>query len=237
MPNRILKESICASENIDQLTAFQETFFYRLMVNCDDYGRMDARIKILAARLFPLREIKSNQIEEALRALTSAELIVLYEANGKPFLQMKTWDKHQQVRAKKSKYPSPDDCTCNQMIADDNKCLRNPIQSESNPNPNPKENRRFTPPSLEDVTEYCKERNNGIDPQHFIDFYASKGWKVGNQPMKDWKACIRTWEQRDKGKAKSIPANQFPQRDYKGVQDEMLAELAHDMEVFQANGA
>ena len=117
MPNRILKESICASENIDSLSAFQETFFYRLIVNCDDYGRMDARPKILASRLFPLKDLRSNQIEDALRALTSAELVILYEVDGKPFLQMKTWDRHQQVRAKKSKYPSPDDGICNQLIS------------------------------------------------------------------------------------------------------------------------
>ena len=146
MPNRILKESICTSENVDQLSAFQETFFYRLMVNCDDFGRMDARPKILASRLFPLKDIRSAQIEDALRALTSAELVIIYEVDGKPFLQMKTWDKHQQVRAKRSKYPAVEegtisnDSTCNQMISNDSKCPRNPIQSESNPNPNPNPN-------------------------------------------------------------------------------------------------
>jgi DNA-binding HxlR family transcriptional regulator len=57
--------------------------------------------------------------------------------------------------------------------------------------------RRFSPPSIEDVENYCKERNNGVNPQQFVDFYESKGWKVGNQTMKDWKACVRTWEQRD----------------------------------------
>lgn len=56
----------------------------------------------------------------------------------------------------------------------------------------------FTPPSLDDVTSYCHERNNNIDPQRFIDFYESKGWMVGKNKMKDWKAAIRTWEQRDK---------------------------------------
>ena len=56
---------------------------------------------------------------------------------------------------------------------------------------------RFTPPTLEEVTEYCKERNNNVDPERFIDFYASKGWMVGSNKMKDWKACVRTWEKRD----------------------------------------
>ena len=104
MPNRILKDSICTSENIDQLSAFQETFFYRLIVNCDDFGRMDARPKILASKLFPLKDIRSTQIEDALRALTSAELVILYNVGGKPFVQMKTWDRHQQLRAHRSKW-------------------------------------------------------------------------------------------------------------------------------------
>ena len=56
----------------------------------------------------------------------------------------------------------------------------------------------FTPPTIDEVTAYCRERNNKIDPAHFIDFYASKGWMVGKNKMKDWKAAIRTWEQRDK---------------------------------------
>ena len=143
MPNRIIKESICTSENIDQLSAFQETVFYRLIVNCDDYGRLDARPKLLASKLFPLKDIRASQIEDALQALTSAELIDLYTVDGKSFLQMKTWDRHQTIRAKKSRYPSPSENICKQMQADASKCPRNPIQSESesksesNPNPNP----------------------------------------------------------------------------------------------------
>ncbi len=53
---------------------------------------------------------------------------------------------------------------------------------------------RFSPPTAEDVDAYCKERNNGIDGQTFVDFYASKGWLVGKTPMRDWKAAVRTWE-------------------------------------------
>lgn len=75
-----------------------------------------------------------------------------------------------------------------------------------NPDPDPDKNiygakspghtsQRFTPPSLEDVQAYCRERGNHVDAQRFIDFYASKGWMVGKNRMKDWKACVRTWEQ------------------------------------------
>ena len=53
---------------------------------------------------------------------------------------------------------------------------------------------RFTPPTLEEVINYCKERNNSVDPQRFINFYESKGWMVGKNKMKDWRASVRTWE-------------------------------------------
>ena len=56
---------------------------------------------------------------------------------------------------------------------------------------------RFTPPNLEQVREYCLERRNGIDPQRFLDFYTAKGWRIGKERMKDWKAAVRTWERRD----------------------------------------
>ena len=57
---------------------------------------------------------------------------------------------------------------------------------------------RFRKPSLQEVVHYCLERKNGIDPQTFLDFYESKGWKVGNTPMKDWKAAVRNWERDDR---------------------------------------
>lgn len=68
------------------------------------------------------------------------------------------------------------------------------------PNSPPK-GKRFTPPSVEEVKAYCLERKNGLDAQAFVDFYSSKGWKVGNNPMKDWKAAVRTWENRRKGES------------------------------------
>lgn len=136
MPNRIIKESICTSDQIDKLSAFAETTFYRLIVNADDFGRMDGRTAVLRSRLFPLKDVRNSQIEDALRELASVELVSTYVVDGKPFVRLPGWDRHQQIRAKKSKYPAPDE-TCKQMISDDCKCPRNPIQSESNPNPNP----------------------------------------------------------------------------------------------------
>lgn len=65
--------------------------------------------------------------------------------------------------------------------------------------------RRFAKPTVEEVAAYCKERGNHVNPQSFIDWYESKGWRVGNSPMKDWKAAVRTWEQRDAEKKPAQP--------------------------------
>ena len=54
--------------------------------------------------------------------------------------------------------------------------------------------KRFVPPTLEEVKEYCLERKNNVDPQRFINYYTSNGWMVGKNKMKDWKAAVRTWE-------------------------------------------
>lgn len=54
--------------------------------------------------------------------------------------------------------------------------------------------KKFKKPTLEEVKEYCKERNNNVNAEQFIDFYESNGWKVGKNSMKDWKASVRTWE-------------------------------------------
>ncbi len=62
--------------------------------------------------------------------------------------------------------------------------------------------RRFVPPSVEQVAAYCRERGNGIDPDAFVNYYTSKGWTVGRSPMKDWKAAVRTWEQRRRAERK-----------------------------------
>ena len=63
---------------------------------------------------------------------------------------------------------------------------------------------RFVPPTLEQVQDYCRERGNDVDAQRFIDFYESKGWMVGKNKMKDWKACVRTWE---RSRSESKPEN------------------------------
>ncbi len=62
---------------------------------------------------------------------------------------------------------------------------------------------RFEPPDVETVRAYCQERGNKVDPQAFVDFYESKGWMVGKNKMKNWKAAVRTWEKEDQRRSQT----------------------------------
>lgn len=73
-------------------------------------------------------------------------------------------------------------------------------QTNNVKNVNNVKNNIFTPPTLEEVTKYCQERSNNVNPNNFIDFYSSKGWMIGKNKMKDWKAAVRTWEKSSKPK-------------------------------------
>ena len=79
----------------------------------------------------------------------------------------------------------------------------------------PRKRTRFKPPTVEEVAAYCKERGNKVDPQQFVDFYASKGWIVGKTPMKEWKAAIRsTWERSERQKSRAAPEKHLAQSSF-----------------------
>jgi len=70
---------------------------------------------------------------------------------------------------------------------------------------------RFTPPTLEQVIAYCQERKNSVDPQRWLNHYTAKGWMIGKNKMKDWKAAVRTWEN-NQGGSSSGARSQNPRR-------------------------
>ncbi len=126
MPNRILHEKICTSETLALLSAEEERFFYRLMVQCDDYGRFDGRPMVIRARCFAVQvdSVSDDDVAHWLDALVRVGLVVRYEVGGRAFLQVETFNKYQTPRAKRSKWPDPLDhsqepaSTCEQTPAD-----------------------------------------------------------------------------------------------------------------------
>lgn len=214
MPNRIIKESICVSDSIDSLTWFEECLFYRLIVNCDDFGRFDGRISVVKNRLFPLKDnVTLKAVADGINKLVSVELVALYEFEGKPYLHLPTWNDHQNIRAKRSKYPAPDDSVnaddiiCKQMNSNASKCSRNP-----NPNPNPNPNARVT--RVEPRHTHGSYKNVLLSDEEFeklqaefptdykerierlSEYIASTGKKY-----KSHLATIRSWARNDKPKS------------------------------------
>lgn len=88
---------------------------------------------------------------------------------------------------------------------------------------------RFTPPTLEEVKAYCTERNNGINAERWFDYYAANGWKIGKNPMKDWKASVRYWEKDNTSVSsqsqKKVSAQNYTQRQYT---EEQLAAVTNN---------
>lgn len=108
MPNRILKERICTSSDIAQLSWLEEVFYYRLIVTVDDYGLFDARIPILKSRLFPLNDITNSTVEACLNKVRSLDMVSTYMVKDEPYLEIVSWESHQQIRSQKAKFPKPE---------------------------------------------------------------------------------------------------------------------------------
>ncbi len=232
MPNRIIKESVCTSDTLDKLSWFEECLWYRLIVNCDDYGRFDARPAVVKARLFPLKErMTLKDVSDALTRLADMGCVVLYECDGHPYLYLPTWEVHQTIRAKKSKYPSPEsgvkssEIICKQMQAD-----VPVIQSNTNPiQYSPSESARMKEPShllgehgyvkLTDA-EYVRliADHGEVEVKRVIAYIDESAASTGNKNRwKDWNLVIRRairdgWGK--KGGTSPPRALDYPQRKY-----------------------
>lgn len=97
----------------------------------------------------------------------------------------------------------------NQMATQDRLGKDSIVKDSIEEDNTPTKRKRFIAPTLEEVQAYCRERNNGVDAERFIDYYTSNGWQVGKNKMKDWKAAVRTWERNGFG-AKAHGANGIP---------------------------
>ena len=140
MPNRIIKDALCRSDTVNAMTDFQFRLWVSLITYVDDYGRGDARPAIIKGFCFPLRpKISENNIVKGLNALAIICALMLYRVDGRDYLAFPTWEQHQNVRNKRSKFPDPADgellqtleINRKQMTANVPVIQSNPILSES----------------------------------------------------------------------------------------------------------
>lgn len=188
MPSRIIREGIITSELVNKLTDRAELFYRRLMSVADDYGRYYANPSLLRAACYPLKldKVSEKDIKQHLSECTEAGIIKLY--CDTKYLQIMNFG--QQTRSK-SKFPEPSE---NELLIN---CEADAKQMLSLVGVGVEVDNRisgFKKPSSNDVTQYSKEIEYPLDGQAWIDAYEQKGWMVGKNKMKDWKAAVRTWK-------------------------------------------
>lgn len=106
MPNRIVRDGFLDSEAINALGDAAECFYHRLLLAADDAGRMDGRVEMLRARLFPLSSRRASDVEKQLSECVKLGLVIPYEWDGKPFVQLAKWQRCSPCRY--SKHPWKD---------------------------------------------------------------------------------------------------------------------------------
>ena len=259
MPNRVIKESICDSERINQLSPLEEITFYRLLVNADDYGCFDAREMVVKSRLFPLKEIKPAEVKKLLVRLAEVGLIRLYTVSGKSYLQVNKWSEHQRLRVSRHKYPTPDDadeCGSLPQVAAScgEKSLESEIESESESESESEKRKAHERRFNEFWTAYPRKVSKPAARKAFDKvkpdddllktmLTAIAKQKLSDQWTKDngqyiphpatWLNNQRWLDELPVAKQKVLPAQDFQQRDYSGVQAEEMRKLAREMEEYK----
>ena len=136
-------------------------------------------------QIFQILEWMRNTSAKATTgATTKAPMITTTKATHGIFIKIENYCVYQDPRNYESNTGSNDGSN-NENSATPNNINKNDKNDKNN---------IFIPPTLEEVISYCKERNNSVDPQKWYDFYSAKGWMIGKNKMKDWKAAVRTWE-------------------------------------------
>ena len=218
---RMFAKTIIDSDAFLDMPMSTQALYFHLSMRADDDGFINNPKRIQ-------RMIGAS--DDDLKLLIAKSFIITFESG---VVVIKHWKIHNYIQSdrykptvyaeekslldvKKNKaYTLNDECLQNVYITDTQDRLgkdrlgKDRLGKDSIEGETPKSKaKRFTPPTLEEVTAYCIERNNSVDAQHFIDYYTSNGWLVGKNKMKDWKAAVRTWERNGFNSGSTKPLKQ-----------------------------
>lgn len=179
----------------------QEKMFAGKKITLQPGQLITGRKKI--AEEFKINEIKVQRI---LKLFESEQQIEQQTSNANRLITIVNWCLYQE-NEQQNERPVNNKCTTNEQPVNTNK---NERMKECKKDI---ESRRFTPPTPQEVSEYCKEKSYNVDADRFVDFYTAKNWMIGKNKMKDWKAAVRNWNRRDKDENKKQtqqkPKNKF----------------------------
>lgn len=183
---RTIKPEFFTSESVLSVSPLARLFFIGLWCEADREGRLKWKPKTLKFRYLPGDSV---DIEKLCAELEEAKMIETYTCDDIDYCEIPSFKSHQVInnREKESELPSR---------VNDASTTRESGRKEGREGKEGKGKARvvFTPPSFQDIFNYCQERKNNVDPQKFLDHYESNGWMRGKNKIKDWKACVRTWE-------------------------------------------
>ena len=207
---RSIKPEFFKHEDMAELEPYARLLFIGLWCLADANGVIEDRPKRIAIEVFPYN---FTDVSPLLHQLHEADFIIRYSVAGKDYIQVPSFREHQRLSGKEAQstglYPIPTgeavvkqrgssdtftipSGTGNREQGKDIKGAVFPIASKPR-----KEKSRFIPPSLEELTAFCRENRLIFKPRAMLDYYTSNGWKVGKNPMKDWKAAARGWNNRE----------------------------------------
>ena len=200
---RMFSLNVVDTDNFLEMPISSRLLYYELGMRADDDGFVDNWKKIL---LF------TGLKQDDLKVLISKKFIIPFESG---VIVIRHWRLNNYLQNDRTK-PTIYQEELKQLGLDDNnvyimdtECIHSidkySIDKYSIEEKENTKRKRFIKPTIDEIQEYCKERNNGINAEAFYDFYESKNWYVGKNKMQDWKACVRTWEQRDNKQVKKEP--------------------------------
>lgn len=242
---RMISPEIWESRSFSRLSDFAKLIFIGLFSQADDEGYGNASPGYIRSKLFPNdEERRLTDIKNALSEIAHSMSINFYEVNGDKFYHLTHWSEWQKVdRPTKSRIPKETnppvtrgkggDISFREVLDESSTNARRIFDERSTTN-RIEQNRKecvyartredkhtFSKPTVDDIASYAKEIGKSMNAQRFYDFYESKGWTVGNQPMRDWKACVRSWQPRA-GEQSDTESEQAGVR----ADDEATADLA-----------
>ena len=201
---RMFSLNVVDTDNFLDMPVSARLLYYELGMRADDDGFVDNWKKIL---LF------TGLKDDDMKVLMAKQFIIPFESG---IIVIKHWRLNNYLQKDRIK-PTIYQDEYKQLTVDENNvykldttCIHSidkySIDKYSINNKEEPKRKIFTKPTVEEINQYCLERNNGINAEAFYDFYESKDWYVGKNKMKDWKACIRTWEQRNKKDEPKTPS-------------------------------
>lgn len=190
---RTIKPEFFTSSDIVAMTPLARLFYVSLWCEADREGRLKWEEMTLKIRYFPTDNCDISKLKNE---LISKNLIVIYEIDGKKYAEIPSFKTHQVINNREADSVLPP----RKVGASDTR--ESGGSGEGRKEGKGKEhasNTKFKKPTLQEVKDYCNERGNDVDPKQFLDHYETTGWMRGKTKIKDWKACVRTWESNSKG--------------------------------------